>query len=122
MKLSKKNYDKCLIFNRLFKIRVKIIFGVDTKTLFAKYWLDIWLHLLKQIFSEGQKSFFLTQAHLRNLWQITFILVFLTNYPISNEILMDVIFGYPLIREFGTTWQALKTYFLTYAWYFTFIQ
>ena len=33
---------------------------------------------------------------------------------------MDVIFGYPLIGQFDITYQGLKTYFLTYAWYFTF--
>ena len=34
------------------------MFEADTKALFAKYCLDTWLHLLKQVFPEGQKSIF----------------------------------------------------------------
>ena len=34
------------------------MFGAGTKAFFAKYCLDISLLLLKQIFSEGQKSIF----------------------------------------------------------------
>ena len=44
-------------------------------------------------------------AHLYYLWQIIF-LVFVTNYPIYWQLLMDVMFGYPLIRQFITIWQA----------------
>ena len=32
---------------------VKVMFGADATTLFTKYCLDIWLHLLKQIIPEG---------------------------------------------------------------------
>ena len=53
---------------------------------------------------------------------LTNYLVFVTNYPISWQLFMDIIFGYPLIGQFDTIWQAEKTYCLTYAWYFTFIQ
>ena len=51
-----------------------------------------------------------------------FDLVFVTNYIISSQLLMDIIFRYPLTGQSDTTRQALKTYLLTYAWYFTFIQ
>ena len=46
---------------------------------------------------------FLTQAHLSHLCQIIFILVFVTNYPISSQLLMDIIFRYPLIGQLDTT-------------------
>ena len=59
------------------------MFAADRKALFAKFCLDIWFHLLKQIFLEGQKSIFLVHcpAHLHYFWQ--FFLVFVTNYPSS---------------------------------------
>ena len=37
------------------------MFGADTKALFAKYCLDIFLYLPIQILSEGQKSIFSLQ-------------------------------------------------------------
>ena len=55
------------------------------------------------------------------VWQIIFILIFVTNYSIFSQLFMNIIFGYPLIGQFDRIWQALKTYFLLYAWYFTFI-
>ena len=67
------------------------MFGADTKALFVKYCLDISVHLLKQIFPEGQKSIFSVHspAYLNHLWQIVFISVFATNYPISRQLSMD---------------------------------
>ena len=50
------------------------------------------------------------------------ILVFVTNHPIVNQLLMDIKFRYPLIGQSDTTRKTLKTFFLTYTWYFTFIQ
>ena len=91
----------------------------EQKAFFAKYCLDIWLHLLKQIFSEGQNQFSHASS-FKPLLTNYFHFVFFTNNPISNQLLMDVIFGYPLIGQFDITYQGLKTYFLTYAWYFTF--
>ena len=49
-------------------------------------------------------------------------MVFVTNYLISSQLLMYIIFGYPLTGQFDTTGQGLNTYFLTYTWYFTFLQ
>ena len=54
---------------------VKITFGADTKASFANYFQNRKIH---------------------------FILVFVTNYPISWQLLMDIIFGYPLIGQFDT--------------------
>ena len=84
------------------------MFGAGTKALLAKYCLDIWLHLLKQIIPQGQRSTFSVHspAHLRHLWQIIFILVFVTNYPISRPSLTDTTFGYPLTGQSDTIWQA----------------
>ena len=58
------------------------MFGAGTRALLAKYF-------------RKDKSQFSTFDKL-------FILVFVTNYPISWESLMDNIFGYPLIGEFDT--------------------
>ena len=94
------------------------MFRADAKALFAKYCLDIWLNLLTQIFSEGKKSV----LSLRLPWEIIFILVFVTNYLISSQLLMDIIFGYPLIGQFGTTWQDIlpKMCLLSYIYTITF--
>ena len=48
------------------------MFGAETEALFAKYCLDIWLHMLKQISSEGQKSIFSVHcpAYLNYLWLV----------------------------------------------------
>ena len=37
---------------------------------------------------------------------IFLFLFFVTNYPISWQLLMDIIFDYPLIGQFDTIWQA----------------
>ena len=49
------------------------MFGADKKALFAKYCLDIWRHLLKQIFPKGQKSIFFS-THLSELFFFLFLL------------------------------------------------
>ena len=94
-----------------------IMFEADTKLLFAKYCLDIWLHLLKQVSLEGQKSQFsqCTVQFIYATFNQYFFFVFVTNYPISRQSLMDITFCYPLIGQFDTIWQAQKTYFLTSA-------
>ena len=46
---------------------------------------------------------FLTQAYFKPPWTNYFILVFVINCQISSQLLMDIIFGYPLIEQFGTT-------------------
>ena len=63
--------------------RVKIIIGAETKALLAKCF---------------QKDFQLVYTTFDKL----FILVFVTNYPISWQLLMDTIFVYPLIGQFDT--------------------
>ena len=62
---------------------MEIIFEADTKLLFAKYCQDIWLHLLEQVFPEGQKSIFSVHcpAHLDDVWSIT---VFGFYYKLSD--------------------------------------
>ena len=57
---------------------VKIMFGAEIKALLAKYF---------------QKNFQLVCTMFDRL----FILVFVTNYPLSWQLLMDILFGYPLI-------------------------
>ena len=59
------------------------MFGAETKALFAKYF-------------QKDKSQFSTFDKL-------LILVFIANYPISWQLLMDIIFGYPLIGQFDTS-------------------
>ena len=54
------------------------MFGADSKALSAKHYLDIWLHLFRQIFPKRQKSIFSVHlpAHLNYLWQIIFFFDF----------------------------------------------
>ena len=59
------------------------MFGAETKALFAKYF-------------QKDKSQLSTFDKL-------LILVFIANYPISWQLLMDIIFGYPLIGQFDTS-------------------
>ena len=59
------------------------MFGAETKALFAKYFQKV-----KSQFSTFDKLL---------------ILVFIANYPISWQLLMDIIFGYPLIGQFDTS-------------------
>ena len=59
------------------------MFGAETKALFAKYF-------------QKDKSQFSTFDKL-------LILVFIANYLISWQLLMDIIFGYPLIGQFDTS-------------------
>ena len=58
---------------------VQFMFGADRKAMFAKYCLDIWFHLLKQLFPKGQKPVFLLHCstHLNYLWQIILFLFLL---------------------------------------------
>ena len=59
------------------------MFGAETKALFAKYF-------------QKDKSQFSTFDKL-------LILVFIANYPISWQLLMDIVFGYPLNGQFDTS-------------------
>ena len=43
----------------------------------------------------------LSSSFIYYVWQ-KFFLVFVANYPISWQLLMDIIFGYPLIGQFDT--------------------
>ena len=56
----------------------------------------------KHCFLQKEKSQFsqCTVQLIYNTFDKLFILVFLTNYPISWQLLMDTIFGYPLIGQF----------------------
>ena len=66
----------------------------DTKTLSAKYFLDIWLHLIKQIFPEGQKSIFSMPSSFKlPLTNYLFIYLFIGFcYKLSN--FLAIIDGY----------------------------
>ena len=68
------------------------MFGADTRASFANY------------FQKGKIQ--LSQCTVQLIYTTfdkLFILVFVTNYPISLQLLMDIIFDYPLIVQFDTT-------------------
>ena len=67
------------------------MFGAETKAFFAKYFQKD-----KYQFSQC------TVQLIYTTFDKLFILVFVTNYPISWQLLMDIIFGYPLIGQFDT--------------------
>ena len=75
--------------------------------LFAKYWLDIWLHLLEQVFPEGQNSNFFSALPNTFILRLSNYFFGVFCYKLSSwQSLIDIIFGYPLIRQFDTIWQA----------------
>ena len=67
------------------------MFGAERKALSAKYF-------------QKDKSRFspCTAQVIYTMFDKLFILVFVTNYPVSWQLLMDVIFGYPLIGQSDT--------------------
>ena len=67
------------------------MFGAEAKALFAKY-------------IQKDKSQFCqcTVQLIYTMFDKLFILVFVTNYPISWQLLMDIIFGYTLNGQFDT--------------------
>ena len=65
------------------------MFGAEAKALFAKY-----IQKDKSQFSQC------TVQLIYTMFDKLFILVFVTNYPISWQLLMDIIFGYPLNGQF----------------------
>ena len=65
---------------------VKLMFVAEIKALFAKY------------FQKDKSQF----SHFTNY----LFCFFVTDYPIFWQLLMDIIFGYPLIEQFDTIWQA----------------
>ena len=67
------------------------MFGAKAKALFAKY-----IQKDKSQFSQC------TVQLIYTMFDKLFILVFVTNYPISWQLLMDIIFGYPLNGQFDT--------------------
>ena len=67
------------------------MFGAEAKALFAKY-----IQKDKSQFSQR------TVQLIYTMFDKLFILVFVTNYPISWQLLMDIIFGYPLNGQFDT--------------------
>ena len=67
------------------------MFGADAKALFAKY-----IQKDKSQFSQC------TVQLIYTMFDKLFILVFVTNYPISWQLLMDIIFGYTLNGQFDT--------------------
>ena len=67
------------------------MFGAEAKALFAKY-----IQMDKSQFSQC------TVQLIYTMFDKLFILVFVTNYPISWQLLMDIIFGYPLNGQFDT--------------------
>ena len=70
---------------------VKIMFGADTKALLAKY------------FQKDKSQFSQCSVQLiYTMFDNLFILVFVTYYPISWQLLIDIIFGYPQIGKFNT--------------------
>ena len=67
------------------------MFGAERKALFAKY------------FQKDKSQFSLcTVQVIYATFDKLFILVFVTNYPVSWQLLMGVIFGYPLIEQSDT--------------------
>ena len=67
------------------------MFGAEAKALFAKY-----IQKDKSQFSQC------TVQLIYTMFDKLFILVFVTNYPISWQLLMDIIFDYPLNGQFDT--------------------
>ena len=67
------------------------MFGAEAKALLAKY-----IQKDKSQFSQC------TVQLIYTMFDKLFILVFVTNYPISWQLLMDIIFGYPLNGQFDT--------------------
>ena len=67
------------------------MFGAEAKALFAKY-----IQKDKRQFSQC------TVQLIYTMFDKLFILVFVTNYPISWQLLMDIIFDYPLNGQFDT--------------------
>ena len=67
-----------------------MIIGAETKALFAKY------------YQREKSQFFQCTVQLIYTFDKLFILVFVTNYPISWQLLMDIIFGFPLIGQYDT--------------------
>ena len=65
--------------------------GAETKALFAKYFQKD-----KYQFSQCTVQLICTT------FDKLFILVFVTNYPITWQLLMDIIFGCPLTGQFDT--------------------
>ena len=65
--------------------------GAKTKAVFAKY------------FQKDKSQFSQSTVQLIYIYIVfdkLFIFVLVTNYPISWQLLMDIIFGYPLIGQF----------------------
>ena len=86
---------------------VKTLFRADTKALLAKYWLVIWIHLLKQIF----------------IIKILKFEFFGFYYKLSN--FLSIIFGhYIQLYSDWAIWYDLKSVkeFLTNVCYFRFTQ
>ena len=68
------------------------MFGADATASFANY------------FQKGKIQFSQCTVQLiYTTFDKLFILVFVTNYPISCQLLMDIKIGYPLIGQFDTT-------------------
>ena len=80
----------------------------DTKMLSAKYFLDIWLHLIKKIFLEGQKSISSMPSSFKlPLTNYLFMyLFFCFCYKLSN--LLAIIDGYYIQLDSNwTIWNNL---------------
>ena len=70
------------------------MFGAETKAFFAQY------------FQKDQSQFSQCTVQLIYIMSSKFFLIFLvfvTKYPIFWQLLMDIIFGYPLIGQFDTS-------------------
>ena len=81
------------------------MFGADTVALFAKYCLKFDFTCLNKYFQKDKKVNFLSALASSFKLPLTIFclfLVFVTNYPTSCQLLMDIIFGYPLIGQFDT--------------------
>ena len=70
------------------------MFGADKKASSANYFQD------KIQFSQCTVQFIYTKP------EKLFILVFVTNYIIYWQLLMDIMIVYPLIEQYDTNWQA----------------
>ena len=67
------------------------MFRAETKALFAKF------------FQEDKSQFSQCTVQIIYTFDKLFILVFITDYPISWQLLMNIILGYPPIGQFDTT-------------------
>ena len=104
---------KTMLCSKLSKIKLKNISNFLSKCLIFTAYLrqrgkscleQTQEHCLLNISGMTKANFIstLTVQLIYTLFDKLFILVFVTNYPVSWQLLMDIIFSYPLIGQFDT--------------------